>query len=447
MYVTSRNSVFALDARTGREVWRFSRPMLPDVIGDARNGINRGVAVFGSKVFFETHDAHLLALHASNGSLLWEAEIGDHREGYGGTMAPLIVNNKVIAGISGGDEGVRGLLDAYDVETGKRLWRFWTIPAPGEPGSETWKGNAITHGCGATWLTGTFDPSINTLYWPTGNPCPDFYGGDRLGDNLYTDSILALDPDTGKLKWHYQFTPHDTHDWDATEIPVLIDTTFQGQSRKLLVQANRNGFFYVLDRVTGKLLRAEPFIKKLTWASGIGPDGRPKVLPDTDPTPEGKKSCPSVVGGTNWFSPSYSPSTGLFYVIAMEECSDYVSSVQGYQKGRGFEGTGASDVPGEAGQKFLRAIELDTGKLRWEYPLIGTAQSWAGTLSTAGGLVFFGDDNGYCVAVDAKNGKPLWHFNTGAARLSASPMTYSIAGRQFVTLAAGTNIVTFGLMD
>jgi len=447
MYVTSRNSVFALDARSGREVWRFSRPMLSDVIGDARAGINRGVAVFGNKVFFETHDAHLLALHAKNGSLLWETEIGDHREGYGGTMAPLIVKNKVIAGTSGGDEGVRGLLDAYDAETGKRLWRFWTIPAPGEPGSETWKGSAITHGCGTTWLTGTFDPGLNTLYWTTGNPCPDFYGGDRLGDNLYTDSVLALDPDSGKLKWHYQFTPHDTHDWDATEIPVLIDATFQGQPRKLLVQANRNGFFYVFDRVTGKLLRAKPFINKLTWASGIGPDGRPQVLPNTDPTPQGNKSCPSVVGGTNWFSPTYSPSTGLFYVIAMEECSDYVSSVQGYQKGRGFEGTGASDVPGEAGQKFLRAIELDTGKVRWEYPLIGTAQSWAGTLSTAGGLVFLGDDNGYCVAVDAKNGKALWHFNTGASRLSASPMTYSIDGRQFVTLAAGTNIVTFGLME
>ena len=447
MYVTSRNSVFALDARTGREVWRFSRPMLSDVIGDARGGINRGVAVFGSRVFFETHDAHLLALHAKNGSLLWEAEIGDHREGYGGTMAPLIVKNKVIAGISGGDEGVRGLLDAYDVETGKRLWRFWTIPAPGEPGSETWKGSAITHGCGATWLTGTFDSELNTLYWTTGNPCPDFYGGDRLGDNLYTDSVLALDPDTGKLKWHYQFTPHDTHDWDATEIPVLIDATFQGQPRKLLVQANRNGFFYVLDRVTGKLLRAKPFVEKLTWASGIGPDGRPQVLPNNDPTPQGNKSCPSVVGGTNWFSPAYNPSTGLFYVIAMEECSDYVSSVQGYQQGRGFEGTGAADVPGETGQKFLRAIELDTGKVRWEYPLIGMAQSWAGTLSTAGGLVFLGDDNGYCVAVDAKNGKVLWHFNTGAARLSASPMTYAIGGRQFITLAAGTNIVTFGLME
>jgi alcohol dehydrogenase (cytochrome c) len=447
MYVTSRNSVYALDARTGREIWRFSRPMLPDVIGDARNGINRGVAILGNKVFFQTHDAHLLALHAKNGSLLWETEMASHRDAYGGTMAPLVVKDKVIAGTSGGDEGNRGLLDAYDAETGKRVWRFWTIPAPGEPGSETWKGSAITHGCGATWLTGTFDPEVNSLYWTTGNPCPDFYEGDRLGDNLYTDSVLALDPDTGKLKWYYQFTPHDTHDWDATQIPVLIDTRFQGQPRKLLVQANRNGFFYVLERVTGKLLRANPFVQTLTWAKGIGPDGRPEVLPDTDPTPEGRKSCPSVVGATNWFSPSYNPSTGLFYVIAMEQCSIYTSSVQGYQKGRGFEGTGASNVPGEAGQKILRAIELETGKIRWEYPLVGSAESWAGTLSTAGGLIFLGDDSGYLVAVDAKTGKAVWHFNTGASRLSASPMTYAIGKQQFVALASGTNIVSFGLLE
>ncbi len=447
MYVASRNAVFALDARTGREVWRFSRPMRTDVIGDARAGINRGVAILGEKVFFQTHDAHLLALHAKNGSLLWETEVADHREGYGGTMAPLVVKDKVIVGTSGGDEGARGLLDAYDVETGKRVWRFWTIPAPGEPGSETWKGSAITHGCGATWLTGTFDPQLNSLYWTTGNPCPDFYGGDRLGDNLYTDSVLSLDPDTGKLKWYYQFTPHDTHDWDATEIPMLIDAQFQGRAQKLLVQANRNGFFYVLDRVTGKLLRATPFIQKLTWAKGIGPDGRPEVLPDTDPTPEGRKVCPSVVGGTNWFSPSYNASTGLFYVIAMEECSFYVSSVQGYQAGRGFEGTGANNVPGEAGQKILRAIEVETGKIRWEYPLVGSAGSWAGTLSTAGGLVFLGDDSGYFVAVDAKTGKALWQFNTGAPRLSASPMTYVIGGRQFVSMAAGTNILSFGLIE
>jgi alcohol dehydrogenase (cytochrome c) len=446
MYVTDRNSVYALDARTGREVWRFSRPLRTDIVsGDAKAGINRGVAILGDRVFFDTQDAHLLALHARNGSLIWETEIADYRDGYGGTMAPLVVKNLVIVGTSGGDEGARGLLDAYEAETGKRVWRFWTVPARGEPGSETWLGNAIEHGCGTTWLTGTFDPELNLLYWTTGNPCPDFYGGDRLGDNLYTDSVLALDVDTGKLNWYYQYTPHDTHDWDSTQIPMLIDSEFQGKPRKLLVQANRNGFFYVLDRTNGKLLLAKPFVNKLTWAKGIGPDGRPEVLPDTDTTPQGNKVCPDVVGGTNWFSPSYNAKTGLFYVIAMEYCASYVSSTQGYQKGKGFEGTGAQKIPGESGQKFLRALDLQSGKIRWEYPMIGNGDSWAGTLSTAGGLVFFGDDSGYFVAVDAESGKPMWHFNTGASRLSASPMTYVIDGRQYVALAAGTNIVTFGL--
>jgi alcohol dehydrogenase (cytochrome c) len=448
MYVTDRNSVFALDPRTGREVWRFSRPLRTDIIsGDAKAGINRGVAILGNKVFFETQDAHLLALHAKNGSLIWESEIADYRDHYGGTMAPLVVNNKVIVGTSGGDEGARGLLDAYDADTGKRLWRFWTIPAAGEAGSETWRGKAMEHGCGTTWLTGTFDPDLNLLYWTTGNPCPDFYGGDRLGDNLYTDSVLALDVDVGKLKWYYQFTPHDTHDWDATQIPMLIDSRFQGKPRKLLVQANRNGFFYMLDRTDGKLLLAKPFIRKLTWASGIGTDGRPQVLPDTDPTPQGNRACPDVVGGTNWFAPSYNPDTGLFYVIAAENCANYVSSTQGFQKGRGFVGTGSQRIPGEQGEKFLRAIDVQSGEIRWEYPMVGAGDSWAGTLSTAGGLVFFGDDSGYVVAAEAKSGKPLWHFNTGAARLSASPMTYAINGRQYVTLASGTNIVTFGLLE
>ena len=446
MYVTGPNSVYALDARTGREIWRFNRSLRNDIVsGDAKAGINRGVAILGERIFFETQDAHLLALHSKNGSLIWETEIADYREGYGGTMAPLIVRDKVILGTSGGDEGARGLLDAYDSATGKRVWRFWTVPAPGEPGSETWQGKVIEHGCGTTWLTGTFDPELNLLYWTTGNPCPDFYGGDRLGDNLYTDSVLALDPDTGKLKWYYQFTPHDTHDWDATQIPMLIDGQFEGSQKKLLVQANRNGFFYALDRTNGKVLLTKPFIRSLNWAKGINTDGRPEVLPDTEPKPEGNRACPGVVGGTNWFSPSYNPQTGLFYVVAMEQCDKYVSSTQGYQKGRGFEGTGAQAIPGEAGQKFLRAIDVSTGKMRWEYPLIGDGSSWAGTLSTAGRLVFFGDDSGYFVAVDAMTGKPLWHFNTGASRLSASPMTFAVNGRQYVTMAAGTNIVTFAL--
>ena len=447
MYVSDRNSVFALDARSGRQVWRFSRPLRKDIIsGDARAGINRGVAVWKDRIFFLTQDAHLLALHAANGSLIWESELADRREGYGGTMAPLVVGDKVIVGTSGGDEGVRGLLDAFDASSGKRLWRFWTVPAPGEPGSETWKGNAIDHGCGATWLTGTFDPQLNLLYWTTGNPCPDFYGGERIGDNLYTDSVVALDIETGRLRWYYQYTPHDTHDWDATQIPVLVDASFNGIPRKLLVQANRNGFFYVLDRTNGKLLLAKPFVKKLNWAKGIGSDGRPQVLPDTDPSPQGNRVCPGVVGATNWFSPSYNPKTGLLYVIAMEQCELYMSSTKGYEKGKGFEGTGSQRIPADSGEKFLRAIDIQSGNLRWEYPLVGEGESWAGTLATAGGIVFFGDDSGYLAAVSADAGKPLWHFNTGAQRLSASPMTFAIDGDQYISFAAGQNILTFSLL-
>ena len=286
MYVTSVNEAFALDARSGREIWHYSRPRSQGLAGDAASGINRGVAVLGDRVFMVSDNAHLFALHRFTGQLMWEPEMADSHQNYGSTGAPLAVNDLVIAGVSGGDEGIRGFLDAYKASTGERVWRFWTILAPGEPGSETWKGRASEQGCGATWLTRTYDPETRLLYWPTGNPCPDYNGDERQGDNLYTASVLALEPETGKLKWYYQFTPHDLHDWDATETPMLVDATFRGQARKLMVQGNRNGFFYVLDRLTGKVLLANPFVKKLTWASGVGPDGRPILLPGNEPTAE-----------------------------------------------------------------------------------------------------------------------------------------------------------------
>ncbi|MEO8367957.1 MAG: c-type cytochrome, partial [Candidatus Solibacter sp.] len=265
MYVTSVNEVFAIDARNGREIWHYRRPRTQGLAGDAASGINRGVAVLGDRVFTVSDNAHLFALHRLTGQLIWDVEMADSKQNYGATGAPLVVNDLVVTGISGGDEGVRGFLDAYKASTGERVWRFWTVPAPGEPGSETWTGRAMEHGCGATWLTGTYDPVARLLYWPTGNPCPDYNGDERKGDNLYTASVVALDPDTGTRKWHYQFTPHDLHDWDATETPVLIDATFRGRPRKLLLHGNRNGFFYVLDRLTGELVLAEPFVKKLTW--------------------------------------------------------------------------------------------------------------------------------------------------------------------------------------
>jgi alcohol dehydrogenase (cytochrome c) len=445
MYVTSVNEAYALDARSGREIWHYSRPRTQGLAGDAASGINRGVAVLGDRVFMVTDHAHLIALHRLTGQLLWDVEMADYRRNYGATGAPLVVNDLVIAGVSGGDEGIRGFLDAYQASTGERAWRFWTIPARGEPGSDTWVGRAIEHGCGATWLTGTYDPETKLLYWPTGNPCPDYNGDERKGDNLYTSSVLAIDPATGKLKWHYQFTPHDLHDWDATEPPVLVDAPFHGQPRKLLLQGNRNGFFYVLDRVTGKVLLAEPFVRNVTWASGIGPDGRPKLLPGNEPTVEGQRVCPAVAGAANWPSTAFNPTTGLFYMFAEESCDIYSKNDQWWEAGKSFYGGGTRGAPGDGpGGKFLKALDIQTGKTVWEIPDVGGGILGSGLMATAGGLVFYGDGRGAFVAADAKNGKLLWHFNTGQ-RWKAGPMTYTVDGNQYVGIAAGSTIVAFGL--
>jgi len=444
MYVTAVNEAYALDARSGREIWHYSRPRTPGLAGDAASGINRGVAVLGDRVFMVTDHAHLIALHRLTGQLLWEAEMADSRQNYGSTSAPLVVNDLVIAGVSGGDEGIRGFLDAYKASTGERAWRFWTIPAPGEPGSETWVGRAIEHGCAATWLTGTYDPETKLLYWPTGNPCPDYNGDERKGDNLYTSSVLALEPDTGKLKWYYQFTPHDLHDWDATETPVLVDAQFHGQPRKLMLQGNRNGFFYVLDRVTGKVLLAEPFVKNITWASGIGADGRPKLLPGNEPTVEGQRVCPAVAGAANWPSNAYNPATGLFYMFAEESCNIYSKNDQWWEAGKSFYGGGTRRSPNDVSGKYLKALDIQTGKTVWEISDVGGGILGSGLMATAGGLVFYGDGNGAFIAADAKTGKLLWHFNTGQ-NWKAGPMTYTVDGNQYVGVAAGTSILAFGL--
>jgi len=372
-------------------------------------------------------------------------EMADSSQNYGSTSAPLVVNDLVIAGVSGGDEGIRGFLDAYRASTGERAWRFWTIPARGEPGSETWVGRAIEHGCGATWLTGSYDPQANLLYWPTGNPCPDYNGDERKGDNLYTSSVLALEPATGKLRWYYQFTPHDLHDWDATETLMLVDAPFHGQPRKLLLQGNRNGFFYVLDRITGKVLLAEPFIKRITWASGIGADGRPKLLPGNEPTAEGQLGCPSVAGAANWPSDAYSPVTGLFYMFAEESCDIYSKNDQWWEAGKSFYGGGTRSAPaGGPNGKFLKAIDIQTGKTTWEIPDVGGGILGSGLMATAGGLVFYGDGSGAFIAADSKSGKLLWHFNTGQS-LKSGPMTYTVDGKQYIGLAAGNNILAFAL--
>jgi PQQ-dependent dehydrogenase (methanol/ethanol family) len=444
MYVTSVNECFALDGRTGREIWHYSRPRTPGLAGDAASGLNRGVAVLGDRIFMVSDNAHLFALHRLSGQLLWDTEMADSRQNYGSTSAPLVVNDMVVAGVSGGDEGIRGFLAAYNVSTGERVWRFWTIPARGEPGSETWVGTALEHGCASTWLTGTYDPDSGLLYWPTGNPCPDYNADQRKGDNLYSSSMLALDAKSGKLRWYYQFTPHDVHDWDATQPPVLVDAQFHGSPRKLLVQANRNGFFYVLDRLTGKVLMAEKFVKNLTWAEGIGADGRPIPLPDAEPTSAGVKACPSVLGAANWPATAFNPGTGLFYVMATEECNIYTKADEQWQAGQSWFGGGSHRSTAEAGGQYLRAIDLQTGKIAWEVPQTGEGSTRSGVLATAGGLVFFGDNNGAFVGVDAKSGSPVWHFNTGQT-WKASPMTYVLDGKQYVGAAAGPMIMTFGL--
>ncbi len=471
MYITATNQVSAIDAATGREIWRFARPRSTGLRGDAAIGFNRGVAVLGSRVFLVTDNAHLVAVSRVNGSLLWEVVLPENtQQPYGGTMAPLVVGDLVIAGVSGGDEGIRGFLAAYRVDTGEQAWRFWTVPARGEPGSETWKGDVdLEKGGGATWLTGTYDAETDTLFWPTGNPYPDTDGSERQGDNLYTNSILALDAKSGKLRWHYQFTPHDLWDWDAQEPPVLVDAVFQGKPRKLLLQANRNGFFYVLDRTDGKVLLARPFVQKLTWASGIGPDGRPQLLPGNTPDETGVTTCPAIRGATNWMSTSFSPATRLFYVMAVENCGVYRSTMFGGGRGRGAAppARGAAPPqpargpatpspfglpaggfnrggPGGGGSMALRALDLDTGRIAWEIPQIGNSNNYAGTLSTAGGVVFYGQASGEFAAVDAKSGAHLWHFETQETWKS-SPMTYTVNGRQYVAITSGANVLAFAL--
>jgi alcohol dehydrogenase (cytochrome c) len=447
MYVTSGNAAFALDARSGRQIWSYSRPLTQGVIGDAAGGINRGVAVLGERVFLVTDHAHLIALDRRSGRLAWDVEMADYREHYGATSAPLAVNDLVISGTSGGDEGARGFIAAYKAATGERVWRFWTMPARrGDPGSETWTGRAMEHGCTAAWLTGTYDSETGLLYWTTGNPCPDYNGDERKGDNLYSDSVVALEAATGRLRWYFQFTPHDLHDWDAAQTPLLADMNFRGRPRKLLLQANRNGFFYVLDRETGEFLLGEPFVKKLTWAKGLDAKGRPIPVPGNDPTPQGTRTCPAVEGATNWMSTAFHPEERLYYVMALEACGIYTKSAAWWEPGKSFYGGGARRVPGEERRKVLRAIDPETGRIAWEYPQRGEAVSWGGVLSTAGGLVFFGDDSGAFAAVNAANGKPLWHFHTGQI-WKASPMTFAIDGTQYVAVAAGGNILCFSLVN
>lgn len=442
MYVTSANDVFALDAQTGRSLWHYQRPVSSGLLDDAAAHKNRGIAALGDSVYVETDDAHLLRLDARSGGLRWDVQYADKVKQYGATSAPLAVKDTIIVGTSGGDSGVRGFVAAYDALTGKERWRFWTIPGPGEFGSASWPGDSYLYGGATTWMPGTYDPELNLIYWTTSNAAPDFVGDSRPGDDLYTASVVALDAATGTLKWYFQFTPHDVYDYDATETPVLIDTTQNGTTQHLLAQADRNGFFYILDRTNGKFLRATRFVEKLNWATGVDAAGRP-VLSGRIPSADGTYICPGITGATNWFSPSYNPNTGLFYVIALEDCNLFFAKPKQFTNGETFYNTGTKRPEGESAQKILLALSLD-GKPAWRYPQVGRGNSWAGTLTTAGGLLFFGDDAGSLEAVDAATGHPLWHFNTGQS-ISASPMTYAVAGVQYVSIAAGSDIFNFSL--
>jgi alcohol dehydrogenase (cytochrome c) len=441
MYFTAAGGhAYALDARSGRELWHYQYKV-PENVRVTAGTINRGLAMIGERLFMTTPDAHTVAIEAKTGKLLWDVEIASWKNGYGATMAPLAIKDKVLVGVSGGEYGIRGLIDAYDAVTGKRVWRFWTIPAKGEPGGDTWLADSWKRGGGPTWMTGTYDPKLNLTYWGIGNPGPDLYGKDRLGDNLYTASVVALDPDTGKLKWHYQFSPHDTHDWDANETPVLIDADYQGRPRKLLAQANRNAFFYLLDRETGEFLFAKAFGRQ-TWNDGFDAKGRPLTKANTEPSPGGTPLCPGLAGGANWMAPSYNPQTKLFYFVYREACDVYFSSPPENIEGKSYWGSMSRGVTDEKDWGVLKALDPLTGQARWDFKF--HRAGWAGTLSTEGGLIFAGDEDGYFLAFDARDGKLLWKVNTGSA-IATSPMTYMVNGKQYVTLPSGAAVLTFSL--
>jgi alcohol dehydrogenase (cytochrome c) len=447
LYVTGPlNTAWALDARTGRPFWEYRRE-LPENLTACCGLVNRGFAMLGDKLYMVTLDAHLLAFDSATGRIVWDATLADYSIGYAATIAPIAANGNIIVGVAGGEFGIRGFIDAYDADTGERAWRFYTIPGPGEPGNETWAGDSWRTGGASVWVTGAFDPDLNLLYYGIGNPGPDYHSESRLGDNLYSDSIVALDADSGELRWHYQFTPHDVHDWDATEVPILADIEIEGEQRGVVMFANRNGFYYTLDRATGELLVAEPFVRT-TWAEEIGVDGRPILLPGHTPTEDGEITCPDLRGGTNFWPPSFDPETGLFFVNAREGCMTYFSWEQEYVPGQRYTGGAGQyirDDPDMPHYGALRALNPATGERIWEfrYP----TPSGAGLLTTASGLIFTGDEQGNLIALDSRSGEPLWSYQMGATLWGTSAITYMVDGRQYVLAPAGTNLTAWALFE
>ena len=443
LYVTGpQNVAWALDARTGRQIWRYRRELPPNLTACC-GLVNRGFGVLGDKLFMVTLDAHLLALDMKTGAIVWDVTMQDYKTGYASTIAPIVVKNKVIVGVAGGEFGIRGFIDAYEAQTGKRAWRFYTIPGPGEPGHETWASDSWKIGGAGVWVTGAYDPEQNLVFYGTGNPGPDYHSDSREGDNLYSTSLLALDADTGQLRWHYQFTPHDVHDWDSTEVPVLADITIAGQPRKVVMFANRNGFYYTLDRTTGKVIAAKPFVTT-TWAKEVGRDGRPIEFPGHTPNEKGEVTCPDITGGTNFWPPTFDPSTRTFFVNAREACMTYYAWKPDYKPGDRF--TGGAGQRGQSDQSAygaLRAIDPATGERKWEFRYL--TPSTAGLLTTASGLIFSGDAEGNLLALDSRDGKLLWRYQMGAAMHGTSPTTYMLDGRQHVLVPAGTTLTAWAL--
>ena len=450
--VQAPNDVVALDAKTGRPIWTYLYRNLPE----GRNccgQVNRGLAILGEALFMGTLDAHIIALDTKSGALLWKTKVAEARDRYAITHAPLVIKDKVIVGTAGGDGGATGIIAAFDAKTGSEVWRFTTIPQPGEPGNETWSGDSWKRGGAAVWNTGAYDPESNLTYWGIGNPAPDWDGRQRLGDNLYSDCVVALDADSGKLKWYYQFTPHDEMDYDAAQVPVLADMQWpdrsgQSQLRKLMLWANRNGLMYVLDRTSGQFLMGKPFVK-VNWMDGFDEKGRPKRVPGMVPSKEGTLIMPTVNGGTNWYPPSYSPRTELFYIPGWENTGS-IAIEGGRPQTVGDIPAGAPNLlapntrPEAQGYGFVRAFDMKTGEKKWEFKMNDV--TYAGVLSTASDLVFSGGREGYFYALNARTGELLWRTALGG-QVNSAPMSYMVDGKQYVTIAAGTSLFAFRVKE
>ena len=429
MYISQFNRIDALDARSGNIVWQYQRPPLTRTP-------QRGTAIFNNKLYVTAADGAIVAIDSRTGHTVWETKVAGPWRLAG--QAPLVAKGKVI--VSGNTPS--GFIQAYDAESGKYLWTWNAVPQKaGDPGSDTWAGDSFKLGGGPVWVSGSYDPEQNAIFYGTGQPGSQWAGEVREGDNLYTDSIVAIDVDTGKIKWHFQNTPHDVHDWDSLEMPVLIDVPFRGQSRKLLVQANRNGFYYILDRTNGKFLMGTPFVTRVNWASGLTAEGRPILNVGHEPSVEGSHTCPATAGATNWPSPAYNPDLNYFFLVAQEGCGLVMRTTDRPGAGGGYL---ESPKPEEAWQLYVRALDATTGKKIWDYQQISSFHYGPGVLSTAGGLVFAGEHKGQISALDARTGKSLWHFNTGDL-ITSSPISYAIDGQQYVAIASGGNIVAFSL--